>query len=637
MNNGNFGNQANKIIQQKSQDDNTLVDQLLRENDDQRQKYTELKLRYKNIQGKLEEKVKEIEQKNEKSKNLEKQLNEIFSEFDNGIDLKENYFKLKYENEKLKNEIKIWDKYTKNEELRKLNSQLNIDLNKAKNAIYKLENNIKEIKAKKNKEFENYKKNDYNEEYIDKQLEEFYDVIVNIKSIAALETEEGWPIKWNKQRKEIIEKMKVLELLKIGILGNGNVGKSFLLSRLFSINIPSGYSVITEGLSLKYNENDKYIILDSAGLQTPLLSDEHFKDKDEENIRKKYEDLYKDKTQTENFIQNLIIYLSDMILIVVGKITFNEQKLINKIKKELEENDDEKENTIYIIHNLMNFQTKSQVEKHIETNLFKSASFTLKEIPYVQIKENKDYNIHNERVYYVEEGNKGIKVYHLIMARENTEAGDYYNPFTYKVLREQFNSFIKRKPLSIIDEVKNKFVDWSNDLLEDRIDSENIEIVLNQEKREDKIIFKNSDKNNENLKLVPKACISDELGLNIYRSNGYEPTYYYYTENDEYLVVVLEAPGDVTIEDKFADTSMNEIIVIGNKDDYLATKKPIFNNTKVGKFKMRIKYRNNILIADEEPVKGQETFEKGIYQFKFKLIRKRNPGANRDRKKTSKG
>ena len=149
--------------------------------------------------------------------------------------------------------------------------------------------------------------------------------------------------------------MKVLELLKVGILGNGNVGKSFLLSRLFDIKIPSGYSVITEGLSLKYNEKDKYIILDSAGLQTPLLSDEQFKDKHEENIRKKYEDLYKDKTQTENFIQNLIIYLSDMILIVVGKMTFNEQKLINKIKKELEENDDEKENTIYIIHNLMNF------------------------------------------------------------------------------------------------------------------------------------------------------------------------------------------------------------------------------------------------------------------------------------------
>ena len=589
------------------------------------------------MQSILEEKEKEIENKDKKNQNLEKQLNEILSDIGKGVDIKENYFKLKNENEKLKIESKIWDKYAKNDELRKLNSQLNTDLFKAKNKINQLEKNVEEIKNKKNTEFENYKKNDYNEDYIGKQLEEFYDVIVNIKSIAALETEEGWPIKWNKQRKEEIEKMKVLELLKVGILGNGNVGKSFLLSRLFDIKIPSGYSVVTEGLSLKYNENDKYIILDSAGLQTPLLSNEHYKDKDEENIRKKYEDLYKDKTQTENFIQNLIIYLSDMILIVVGKMTFNEQKLINKIKKELEENDNEKENTIYIIHNLMNFQTKSQVEKHIETNLFKSASFTLKELQYVQVKENKNNEIHDERKHYVEEGNKNLKVYHLIMARENTEAGDYYNPFTYKVLREQFNSFVKRKPLSIIDEVKNKFVEWSYDLLEDKIEPENIEIVSDQDKKEEKIIFKNNKENNENLKLVPKACISDELGLNIYRSNGYEPTYYYYLENDEYLVVVLEVPGDVTIEDKYADTTMNEIIVIGNKEDHLSTIKPISNNTKVGKFKMRIKYRNNISIADEEAVKGQETFEKGIFQFKFKLIKKRNPGANRERKKTSKG
>ena len=100
MNNGNFGNQANKIIQQQSQDDNTLVDQLLRENDDQRQKYTELKLRYKNIQGKLEEKDKEIENKDKKTKNLENQLNEILSDLGKGKDIKENYLKLKNENER---------------------------------------------------------------------------------------------------------------------------------------------------------------------------------------------------------------------------------------------------------------------------------------------------------------------------------------------------------------------------------------------------------------------------------------------------------------------------------------------------------------------------------------------------------
>lgn len=52
------------------------------------------------------------------------------------------------------------------------------------------------------------------------------------------------------------------------------------------MKIPSGYSVITEGLSLKYNEVDKYTILDSAGLQTPLLSDEKYEDKDEEKNKK---------------------------------------------------------------------------------------------------------------------------------------------------------------------------------------------------------------------------------------------------------------------------------------------------------------------------------------------------------------
>ncbi len=632
LNNQSQSNNAN--MQTTKNPDNTFINDILNQAEIQRQNIIELKLKLKAKQTELEEKQKQLALETKHSKDLEQQLNNIFSEVEEGDNIKDNYFKLRNENEKLKTQIKI-NKCFKKNELAELNSKLNNELETSKNQLVQMKRQHEELKNKKNIEFEEYKKNDYNEEFIDKQLETFYDVIVNIKSIASLSKEEGWPIKWNINRKDSISKLKDENLLKVGILGNGNVGKSFLLSRLFHMKIPSGYSVITEGLSLKYNEDDKYTILDSAGLQTPLLAEEKYEDKDEEKNRKKYEDLYKDKTQTENFIQNLIIYLSDMILIVVGKITFNEQKLINKIKKELEENETLKDNRIFIIHNLMNFQKKNQVEKHIETNLMKSASFSLRLIPYVSITTNKDNNIPEEekRYCFVEKENKGIKVYHLIMAREHTEAGDYYNPFTYKVLREQFNTFTERKPLSIIEEVKNRFVEWSNDLLEDRIDSENIEIVKGENQIEEKIIFKSTEKNKENLKIVPKACISDELGLNIYRSNGYEPAYYFYIENDEYLVVVLEAPGDVTIEDKYADTSLNEIIVIGNKEDYLSTKKPISNNTKVGKFKLRIKYRNNIIIADENPVEGQETFDKGILQFKFKLIKKRTGGPNRDKRK----
>ena len=463
-------------------------------------------------------------------------------------------------------------------------------------------------------------------------MEEFYDVIINIKSIYSLSKEEGWPIKWNNKRKDIILKNQDKKLLKVGVLGNGNVGKSFLLSRLFGVEIPSGFSVTTEGLSLKYNIEDRYIILDSAGLQTPLLTDENlFDDKDEENKKKKYESLYKDKTQTENFIQNLIIDISDMILIVVGKLTFNEQRLINKIKKVLESSN-QKNKIIYVIHNLINFQTKEQVEEHIKINLLKSASFNLKYIPNIITSTNNSQKSYKGREILVEEEKiSNIKSFHLIMARENTEAGDYYNNFTYTLLNDQFNFFTDRNPLSIIDEIKNKFVSWSGEILEEKISEENIEIVNAENSNEEKIIFKKSE--NSNLEIIPKSCISDELGLNIYRSNGFDPNYYYYIENDEYLVIVLEVPGDVKIEDKYADIDKHEIIVLGKKEDHLTSKKVIDNNTKFGNFKKYIKYKDHIMLAEEEAVSGQETQENGILEFKFRLAKRRRGGPSRDNKK----
>ena len=476
---------------------------------------------------------------------------------------------------------------------------------------------------------------------------------------------EGWPIKWNLKRKEIIEKIKNEKLLKVGVLGNGNVGKSFLLSRLFNVKIPSGYSVITEGLSLKFNEKEFYTILDSAGLQTPLIKNEEIlsdEDKNEnesnknEQKRKKYENLYKDKTQTENFIQNLIIYESDMLLIIVGKLAFNEQRLINKIKKEIESgpNDNKTSNKkIYIIHNLMNFQTKKQVEDHIKDTVLKSASFNIEKMKYVddpkrQNNEKKDENENqnenqnknqNENQngnnnknnfkkvedFYVENDNE-IQVFHLFMAREGTEAGDYYNDFTYQFLKEHFNQFTNRNPLSIIEEIKNKFVEWSNDLLEESIKENNIEIVKDENNKEIKYIFKESEEKNENNKLIPKACISDELGLSIYRSNGYEPPYYFYLENDEKLVVFLEIPGipeDNKIEDIHADVETKEIIVKGSKS-IIDSIKPLYNNSsKFGKFNLHIPYGNKIQIADEEAMEGETSQKDGIYSCKFRLVRKR--------------
>ena len=61
-------------------------------------------------------------------------------------------------------------------------------------------------------------------------------------------------------------------MLKIGILGNENVGKSFLLSRIFEEKyIPYGYNVPKEGLSIKFNLDRMYSLFDTAGFQKPII------------------------------------------------------------------------------------------------------------------------------------------------------------------------------------------------------------------------------------------------------------------------------------------------------------------------------------------------------------------------------
>ena len=544
----------------------------------------------------------------------------------------EKYSRLKNEYDKLL----AYEKYINNtkkmqdsKDYKNINYEINIDLKEVREENADLRKKIEEFENRSNKDLEEYKKLEYNPEFVGKQLEIFYDLIINIKSIRELsEKDKGWEIKWNKNinsTKEFIKDNK--KLLNVGILGNGNIGKSFLLSRLFKEKIPSGYSVITEGLSIKINK-DKFIsLLDSAGLQTPLLKFEEIK-----NDENEYELLYRDKSQTENFIQNLILHFSDMLLIVVGKITFNEQRLINKIKKELENQNSKK--PIFIIHNLMNFHTIAQVEEHINNTLLKSVSFKLEKVR--DIKKSKK---NEERYYFIENDGKEKEfyIYHLIMAREMTEAGDYYNNYLYEFLEERFNEFPNRNSFYILDEIRNKFAEWSSEILEDPINIENL-IIKSENNTEKRIIYEEINNEKNIPKIVPKACLSDEIGTSFYRSSGYEPSYYYYNEGNKYLVIVFEFLQDlIEIEEVYADIDQNKIFIKGNKID--AYKEKIIindsvknlneikikkNTCKFGKFNLIIPYENEIKLADEIPIDdNNQEIPKGIKIFKFPLARRK--------------
>ena len=131
----------------------------------------------------------------------------------------------------------------------------------------KLKDNIIKINPKNNQLIGNEIHN--KTKFID-----FYDVIIHINSIKDIN--KGWKIEVNPKARENYENFKKLNIIKIGVIGNSNKGKSFLLSKISKIPLPSGTSIRTEGLSIKYPDLDEFkdrkiALLDSAGLETPVL------------------------------------------------------------------------------------------------------------------------------------------------------------------------------------------------------------------------------------------------------------------------------------------------------------------------------------------------------------------------------
>ena len=353
----------------------------------------------------------------------------------------------------------------------------------------------------------------------DANFTDFYDIIVDIKSVKDIC--QGWEIKMSKRAEEDYAKLKEEKVIRIGVIGNANKGKSFLLSKISKINLPSGTNIRTEGLSIKYPDLDKYkdrriVLLDSAGLETPVLIDDE--NKKEEN------DLFKEKSRekliTEFFLQNYIINNSDILLIVVGILTYSEQKLLNKIKIQLKNSQFAKKNkNLFIVHNLMTITKMEQVNEYVENILKKSVTFELEEGHKISTSTEKE-----DGLYFVEkmeDKNNTLQIYHYIMANEGSEAGIYCNDFTIKQLNKFF-VVAKDEQFDVVQTIKERFMDMAQEMFE-----KNEEISLDNFDKEDPKKIKLNKPNN----LILKKCLIDELGFSNLRTNGYMPVYNYYRKD----------------------------------------------------------------------------------------------------------
>ena len=306
---------------------------------------------------------------------------------------------------------------------------------KNESEIKALNDEIKKLKA----ENSSLKKETELQIHDNPKFERFYDIVININSIKNV-SNEGWNIKFNEEGLKKYQKYKDEDLITIGVIGNNNKGKSFLLSKISKIKLPTGTSINTEGLSVKYPELKGYegrqiIFLDSAGLEMPVLRknnkekdkipvndenqrpDENKIDDEQKNDEKsndnknetnkvsdekqkekkisqyeEFKESAKDKIVTELFLEHFIIQVSDILLLVVGKLTYSEQLLINKIKVESQR---QNKGRIFIVHNLQEFRLVDQVKKYIQDYLLRCSTFDLKKRTWITA-EKLETNINEE-------------------------------------------------------------------------------------------------------------------------------------------------------------------------------------------------------------------------------------------------
>ena len=462
------------------------------------------------------------------------------------------------------------------------------------------------------------------------KFEDFYDVIIDIKSVKDIN--KGWDIKMSPKGLQKYKEFKGEKILKIGVIGNSNKGKSFLLSKISKINLPSGTSIRTEGLSIKYPELENFVgrkiaLLDSAGLETPVLKhqdDDILKTNYKNNDKEIFKEKSREKLITELFLQNYIINNSDILIIVVGILTYSEQKLLNRISNEFKKAKS-KNKPLFIIHNLITYTSIDQVKDYIKKFLLESATFDLE--------KGHNINTKNEQVdgeYYFEVNNFGLKIYHLIFANEGSEAGFYYNNFTLDFLEKSYIGVTDLKPFDVIQNLKEKFVEISGEIIEK---TENQKPLTMEDFCKDESL--KSIKLNNAKDITLKKCLIDELGFSNLKSNGFEPNYSYYKDTQERgvekIIVKLEAPGNCRVTSNIDYVGEYTIIRLkGNKKKDKFPEKVednLYNNRELGEFSLDIPIKTeDYLINSQIDPKIEE--KKGLLIIEYNLIKKKGKEKN---------
>ena len=370
-------------------------------------------------------------------------------------------------------------------------------------------------------------------------------------------------------------------------------------------------SIKTEGLSIKYPDltggfnNRKIALLDSAGLETPVLVDD-IKDNEKNEI---FKEKSREKLITELFLQNYIVNNSDILIVVVDSLSFSEQKLLLKVKKEMERA--KRKIPLYIIHNLKTFITIKQVEDYIQNTLLKSATFKLEKSHNINTKYNHISDIH---CYNEITQDKDQKIVHFIYANEGSPAGEKYNNFGLDYIEKAYQGIFGLQPFDVIESIKERYIKVSKDITE-KTEKENLSNDSFQS--DDPYLIKLKDEK----EIILKKCLIDELGFSNFKANGFEPKYNIFCKDNK-IIVRVEAPGNCDLESKIEiQGEYNVIKLYGEKRKDKEPEnldKNIFTSREIGPFSLEIPLK-----FSEYHLKAQAPkmdCKKGVYMVEYELV-----------------
>lgn len=394
----------------------------------------------------------------------------------------------------------------------------------------------------------------------------YYDAVFRCESCKEL-FKKGWNFFINDK---FIQRMTdENEICPMCVLGETNKGKTFLVNILTGKNLKAGIEHKTEGMSCKFSdfkysydevgkydeineqeksEINKFLIFDTAGRSEPLLRDKTNEEKGRD-LKKIVDENYRDLKISEDFLKNLLINNSQIILIVVNQLSLSEQIFLYQLKNQ--RNFDQ----LFVIHNLFNFQSKKDLENYIDNTIVRSIYFDMSKNYYPS--KNGNQNSIDRPYYFVEnQNNNGSEslIAHFILG--NMETKDPwikdFNDQTLTIIKEIMQTCAANRLFTIKEILEKELID------ENKIDKQ---IML---KEDDKCEISEEDKPKNcppnyykkigTLKLNKEDSDLSKTNNNFIKGTGftdftgYNPDYVFYkNNNDTEFVIEVECAGE---EDK---------------------------------------------------------------------------------------